>query len=152
MKAGIRQMKTAVLISTLLLLCICVLASSFTAIGPAAGAELLQKEIQRYSEIEKHGGWQKIKLAKSHYQNGEMADAISQVKKRLRASGDYQSKDLSPLFSAELETAVKRVQRQFGFSPSGIIDAGLVLALNVPVEERLTQLQVNLNRLQKQSG
>ena len=145
-------MKTAVLISSFLLLSLCVLASSFTNIGSSAQAELLQKEIQRYSEIERSGGWQAIRLAKSRYQKGESAEAIVQVKKRLKASGDYRSKDLTPLYTAELETAVRNVQRQFGFPANGIIDASLVLALNVPVEERLTQLQINLDRLRTQSA
>jgi murein L,D-transpeptidase YcbB/YkuD len=147
MKLIIRQSKTGVFFSTLLLLGLFVFSSSFTIIGSQAQADLLQKEMQRLNEISQKGGWQKITLGKSRYQKGESANAIVQVKKRLKLSGDYTAKDLSPLYTEELERAVKRVQRRFGFPQNGVIEASLVLALNVPVEERLAQLQANLDRL-----
>ena len=143
-------MKTAVFFSSLLLISICILASSFTNIGLPAKAELLQKEIQRYYEIEQKGGWQKITATKGRYQKGESAEAIRQVKQRLKISGEYRSRDLSTLFNEDLETVVKKVQKQFGFPPTGIVDAGLITALNVPAAERLEQLQTNLDRLQTQ--
>lgn len=150
MVTAIRQMKTAVFISSLFLISLRVLAGDLPPKSAAAQADLLQREIQRYSEIEQKGGWQKISLAKGRYLTGESADAIIQVKKRLKASGDYTAKNMSPLYTPELEVAVKKAQRQFGFTENGVVDAALALALNVPVESRLAQLQINLDRLRTQ--
>jgi murein L,D-transpeptidase YcbB/YkuD len=150
MVTKIRQMKTAVFISLLLLSNFCVLANTVNPIGSSAQADLLQKEVQRLSEIEKKGGWHIITLQKSRYQRNESGDAIVAVKKRLKQSGDYTAKDLSSLFTPELEEVVRRVQRRFGFPENGIIEAALVRALNVPVTDRIRQLQINLDRLRTQ--
>ncbi|HEV7331248.1 MAG TPA: L,D-transpeptidase family protein [Flavisolibacter sp.] len=153
MKTGIRHSKTIVL--SLLL----VVASSLVygrnplnPVGSAAQIDLLQQEIQRFYEIEKKGGWQKISLAKKQYTKGESAPAIRQLKKRLQASGDYTTKDTSSLYTSELESAVKKVQRRFGFPENGIVEASLVLALNVPAAKRRQQLEINLQRLQTGMG
>lgn len=120
-------------------------------IGSAAQIELLQQQVQHYERIEKSGGWPKITLTKKQYKIGDAAPAISQLKKRLKASGDYTSTDTTSLYTAELETAIRKVQRKFGFPENGIVEASLVLALNVPASDRRRQLERNLQRLQTAS-
>lgn len=115
--------------------------------GNPASVEALEKELSRYMEIEKNGGWPKIVMGKKHYQKGETAAAIAQIKQRLKATGDYRSDDESEIFTDELAAAVKKVQKQFGFPENGVVDAALAKELNKPVSERVRQLQVNLDRL-----
>jgi murein L,D-transpeptidase YcbB/YkuD len=149
MKTGIRHAKTYVFTVLLLVLTGTIWGNTATGpIGSEAQAEALQQQVKRYAEIEKKGGWPKITLAKRSYKKGETAPAIRQLKMRLQATGDYSSKDTSSLYTAELENAVKKVQRQFGFPENGIVEASLVLALNVPASARRQQLEVNLQRLQ----
>lgn len=149
METVIRQPKTVVFTVLLVVLtCIAYGRNQAGPIGSAAQAERLQQEVRRYADIEKNGGWPTITLAKRQYKQGESAPAIRQLKKRLQASGDYTSQDTSSLFTAELESAVKKVQRQFGFPENGIVEASLVLALNVPASKRRQQLEHNLQRLQ----
>lgn len=107
----------------------------------------LHKELNRYDEIQKNGGWKKISSTKKKYQPGNSDNIISEIKQRLTASGDYNSKDMSPDYSSELSASVKKVQRQFGFKEDGIIDPELIKELNVPVEKRIEQIQVNLERM-----
>jgi murein L,D-transpeptidase YcbB/YkuD len=111
-------------------------------------AVLLQQALSRYTQIDKNGGWQKITLNKKHYAKGESADVVTAIKKRLQASGDLENKDVSPLFTSELENAVLKAQRRFGLKENGIVDAVLVSMLNVPVEARIRQLRANLDRMQ----
>ncbi|MFL5809392.1 MAG: L,D-transpeptidase family protein, partial [Flavisolibacter sp.] len=42
--------------------------------------------------------------------------------------------------------AVMRLQKQFGHRVNGVVDALLIKELNVPLEQRIEQLQVNMNR------
>lgn len=147
MKKGIRQVKTLALLAASLLLSLGVF-SRYLSVPVTSPAERLQQEIQRYHQIEQSGGWQKISLGKKVYKVGESAAAIVQLKKRLQTTGDYTADDFSPLFTPQLEASVRKVQRQFGFQQNGIVDAALIQALNVPVEKRREQLQVNLQRLQ----
>lgn len=67
----------------------------------------------------------------------------------MKASGDYTSSDFYALFTDDLVKAVMRAQKRFGFKANGVVDAMLVKELNVLVEKRIDQLQVNLDRLQK---
>ena len=108
---------------------------------------LLQQELERYTSIEKKGGWKAIKGAKKFYQKDMSDPAVVQLKARLRASGDYKSGDDSPVFTAELAQAVKKAQRRFGFKENGVVDAPLLKELNRPVSYRIAQLQVNMERL-----
>ena len=43
-------------------------------------------------------------------------------------------------------TAIQKVQKRFGFKQNGVVDAVLIKELNVPVEERIQQLQLNIQR------
>lgn len=117
-------------------------------IGSIQQAEYLQRELQRYNDIERKGGWQKIIVTKKDFRKGESATTVQQLKKRLAAFGDYTANDTSTHFSTALEATVKKVQLQFGLTPTGIVDAALLKALNVPVENRRQQLEINLARLQ----
>jgi murein L,D-transpeptidase YcbB/YkuD len=73
--------------------------------------------------------------------------AVKQIKERLRTSGDFELGDTSRVFTEELALAVKQVQKRFGFPSNGVADAQLIKELNIPVEKRIEQLQVNMERL-----
>jgi murein L,D-transpeptidase YcbB/YkuD len=109
-------------------------------------SNLLQNALSRYSEIQQRGGWNKITGTKKFYQKGETSPAIKQIKERLRATGDYTISDTTSVFTEDLVPAIKRVQKQFGFKENGVVDAPLIKELNVPVEKRIRQLQVNMER------
>ena len=108
----------------------------------------LQKAIDRYYEIQQAGGWRPIRADKKFYMKGQSAAAIKQLKQRLRITGEFASDDSSTLFTPALVEAVKKVQHRFGFTQNGVVDARLVKALNLPVEQRIQQLLANLERLQ----
>jgi murein L,D-transpeptidase YcbB/YkuD len=110
----------------------------------------MEAALNKYYDIEKGGGWSVITMRKKTYQKGESAAAVKEIKTRLKASGDYTSDDLSPLFTDELAVAVKKVQGQFGYKENGVVDLPLAKELNVPVSKRINQLKVNLARLQAQ--
>jgi murein L,D-transpeptidase YcbB/YkuD len=131
-----------------LLLCSFFLVTISAWAGTHPQATVLQQEIERYAAIEKAGGWGIIKLSKKFLQQGEESEAVVALKKRLRATGEYKSEDLSNTFTTELTAAVKKVQERYGYKPTGVVDASLVKALNIPVSKRIQQLQINLQRLE----
>jgi len=107
---------------------------------------LLQKEMNRLFELEQKGGWKKLNMPKKFYMQGQTDPAIQQLKQRLQVSGDLPDTATSAVFTDELVAAVQRVQKRFGFRENGVVDAQLVKALNIPIEERLQQLQANIDR------
>lgn len=111
-------------------------------------AERLQKALNHYYEIRQNGGWEKINATQKFYMKGQTAPAIKQIKERLRASGDFTSKDTSSVFTNDLVKAIQKIQKRFGQKQNGVVDAWLIKELNRPVEERIQQLEANLERLQ----
>jgi len=67
---------------------------------------------------------------------------------RLAVTGDLPTGariDVS-IYGGALESAVKNFQERHGLDVDGIVGAGTLRALNVPVENRIDQLRVNLER------
>jgi murein L,D-transpeptidase YcbB/YkuD len=143
----------------LLLLGFCLIMQAFVGTQAFAGdggigslqsqSALLQNALTKYTDIQTRGGWDKVKLSKKFYNKGDSGPAIKQLKDRLRASGDFTIADTSSVYTNELFEVVKKVQLQFGFKDNGVIDAAFVKELNVPVEKRIAQLQLNMERFSK---
>src|SRR5690606_3701385 len=107
----------------------------------------LNEKMSEYALIGKEGGWPEITLGKKKFNEGDKDSLIALVKQRLIISGNFDKTDTSEVFTPTLTEAVKRMQRSYGIKETGIIDQSLVSRLNVPVEERLKQMKINLERM-----
>lgn len=144
--------KPVILLFASLLLFIRALAGDGVIGSLQSQSALLQSAITKYTDIQSRGGWGKITLSKKFYNKGDSGPTIKQLKDRLRTSGDFTVADTSSLYTAELMEVVKKVQVQFGFKDNGVVDAAFVKELNVPVEKRIQQLQLNIDRFSKLPG
>jgi murein L,D-transpeptidase YcbB/YkuD len=107
----------------------------------------LKKQLSVYYQIEKNGGWPQVPSGKKSWKKGSSAPDIAIIKRRLIASGDLAGKDTTPVFNDTLETAVRNFQTRHGFSPTGVVNDEVIKAMNVPVEERLEQILMNMERM-----
>ncbi len=107
----------------------------------------LRKELIRYYDIDKEGGWPQVVLTGKKLQEGDSAKAVTQLKQRLRLVGDYRPKDNSPRFNSALKEAVRRAQKRFGLTEDGVVGPGTVAQLNKPVSSRIEQILVNMERM-----
>lgn len=114
--------------------------------------EKLQNALDRLYEIQRKGGWPKINATQKFYLKTQNAPAIKQIKERLRITGEFNSKDTSSAFTEELVTAVQRIQKRFGYNQNGVVDALLIKQLNVPVEDRIQQVLLNMQRFKNNSA
>lgn len=105
----------------------------------------MKQQLAVYYNAAKNGGWQPISSA--GLKKGSASPAVIALKKRLQATNNYSSGDTTNIYSDSLVTAVKDVQQRFGLAPSGTVNDSLVQALNVPAQERLQQVLLNMNRL-----
>lgn len=110
--------------------------------------EKLQKAIDRLYQIQSKGGWPKIVATQRYYLKDQRSPLIKKIKERLRITGEFTSEDTSDLFTDGLVTAVQKIQKRFGFTANGVVDALLIKELNVPVEDRIQQVLVNMDRWQ----
>lgn len=109
---------------------------------------LLKKALLRYDTLQKKGNWTNIDLGKrKKYLQGDTGKTVQLVKQRLAALGDTLLTDTLPVFDANLKKSVKKAQQQYGFRQTGTIDAQLLKALNVPLQERIEKLLINLERM-----
>lgn len=108
---------------------------------------LLKDQLLQYYAIEKNGGWKTIAADKKLYKLNDSAATLKSIKKRLLLTGDLNNADTSAVFTGELEEGIKNFQHRYGFKEDGIITAALIAEMNRPVEERLQQILINMERM-----
>jgi L,D-transpeptidase YcbB len=107
----------------------------------------LKETLVRYRRIASSGGWQAIPEGATLRQG--MTDArIPMLRQRLAVTGDLPEVAVtsSTLFDEPLAEAVSRFQRRHHLAADGAVGTGTLTALNVPVEARIDQIRVNLER------
>ncbi|MBX3238808.1 MAG: L,D-transpeptidase family protein [Chitinophagaceae bacterium] len=107
----------------------------------------LKTALIRYYELEKRGGWQPVTLDKKSLRHGDSSVIIGRIKKRLARAGDFLAEDSSDVFTDSLVHAVRRFQYRYGLTEDGIIGESMVRELNTPVEKRIRQMLINLERM-----
>ncbi len=93
------------------------------------------------------GGWPAIP-GDGRLEKGTKTDRVPALRSRLKVTGDMPAPvdSASDLFDEAVEEAVKRFQRRHGLYDDGIVGNRTLRALNVPVERRIRQIELNLER------
>jgi murein L,D-transpeptidase YcbB/YkuD len=107
---------------------------------------LLKKQLQKYANIKSEGGWPNIQSDKKNYKIGDTAIIISKVKQRLSKSGVYDKSDVDNIFDSSLQKSIFSYQQSIGVKQTGSISAELIKSLNIPVEKRIEDIIVNMER------
>jgi murein L,D-transpeptidase YcbB/YkuD len=110
----------------------------------------LKRELARYRDIEARGGWEPIPSGPT-LKPGDSDRRIPTVRARLAATGDLPDATLtagqSPeKFDAALEQALRAFQSRMGLNADGTVGPNTVAELSVPVQSRIRQLRINLDR------
>ena len=105
----------------------------------------LRRALGYYQSIQGAGGWEVIEEGTS-LEPGDRSERVLALRRRLYASGDLQTPPGSLDFDSELQASVRRFQERHGLSPDGRAGRKTLAAMNVPVEERVRQLYINLER------
>jgi len=108
----------------------------------------LRKALHTYRILLTRGGLPAIQ-ASTLLHKGREDDHIITIKKLLRATGDLSDEEdpLNRTFNETLEKAVMTFQGRHGIQPDGIIGPDTLQAMNVSVETRIHQIEVNLERM-----
>jgi len=109
----------------------------------------LQIELIKYQEMKAKGGWQKITLSGS-LKSGRSHKNVPLLRERLRITGDYlpcKGSSEGLLYNKCLQKAVKHFQKRNGLHVDGEVGPGTLKVLNKTVEERITTLRLNLDRI-----
>jgi murein L,D-transpeptidase YcbB/YkuD len=106
----------------------------------------LKSALARYRAIEAAGGWRPIPPGPV-LKRGVRDARLPLLRERLAMTGDLAGETPeSTLFDDEFEEAVIRFQERQRLTADGIVGPGTLDAANVPVESRIDQIRVNLER------
>jgi L,D-transpeptidase YcbB len=106
----------------------------------------LQKKMTEYRALAANGGWPSIAAGET-LKPGMDDPRIKDVRQRLATTGELTAGNMdSTLFDPELEEAVKHFQKRHNLNVDGAIGKQTLSAMNITVEERLTQINVNMER------
>ena len=117
-------------------------------LGPRHTAyRALQKSLPRYQRIKMAGGWSAIDDGPV-LERGDCGVRVAQLRSRLAASNDthYPFESMDHCFDDRLAGAVAQFQHRHGLHADGVVGAQTLAALNVPVEARIRQIRLNLER------
>lgn len=121
---------------------------------PGAELEALLPEAEAYRmlvgrlewlrALAEAGGWQRVDEGPT-LREGDESDRVLQLGRRLALTDGY-IETPGTTFTGELAESVRRAQRRHGLSADGVVGKATLAALNVPIETRVDQLVVNLER------
>ncbi|WP_373029092.1 murein L,D-transpeptidase [Sulfurovum sp.] len=108
----------------------------------------LREALIKYLEIQKNGGWAHVPF-EGVLKPGEPHDIVPHLRERLRITGDYGTcrSGESNVYDTCLKEAVVHFQKRHGLEDEGVIGKKTMAALNVPIQKRIKQIRLNLDRI-----
>lgn len=107
---------------------------------------LLRDKLSEYGNFAKRGGWDSLPYLPD-LKRGKESLSIIKLKDRLSREGLFPASDSTALYDSMLFETIKHVRSRYGLNESGGIDKALINELNVPVETRISQILVNMERM-----
>lgn len=114
----------------------------------------LQKALERYRAIACAGGWPRVPDGPT-IRPGADDPRLPDLARRLAISGDLGGNETvssTTEYNETLQDAVRHFQNRHGLNVDALAGPATLRALNVPVEQRIDQLRVNMDRAQQFPG
>ncbi|MGE0211326.1 MAG: murein L,D-transpeptidase [Parvibaculaceae bacterium] len=107
----------------------------------------LKEKLAQYRAIAAMGGWPKVPEGAT-LKPGADDPRVPVLRKTLSVMGDFtgNAEDSATLYDEPLVAAVKRFQERHGLTDDGVIGPGTLKVINVPVEDRIQLMVINLER------
>ncbi len=120
--------------------------ASLPTLSPAT-VQTTELAVARYEQVVAAGGWPMVPV-NDRLRVGVRHTAVPPLRARLKIAGDLDPAAVeNDVYDSYVEAAVKRFQARHGISADGRPGALTIKALNIPADQRLSQLKTNLARL-----
>jgi len=108
----------------------------------------LREALARYRELSSKGEWPRVS-AGTFLKKDSTSGRVVELRKRLAASGDLDADGAKGggLFDEILEQSVINFQKRHGLKTDGVAGPVTLRALNVPLKQRVRQIELNMERL-----
>ncbi|MES2798022.1 MAG: L,D-transpeptidase family protein [Bacteroidota bacterium] len=107
----------------------------------------LKDKLRQYRIIQKKGGWPIITTDKKFLIQGDSNTSLLSVKQHLFLTGDLKVNDTTFYYTDSLAKAVGRFQHRMGLVENGKLNQATITELNKPVDFRIKQMMINMERL-----
>jgi L,D-transpeptidase YcbB len=108
----------------------------------------LRNGLKKYRKIADNGGWPLVPTG-IVYKKDILDSRVLELRKYLKVTGDL-SQDLisdnDSIYDEEVENAVKKFQYRHNLNQDGIAGKGTLEVINVPVDKRIDEIRVNMER------
>ena len=109
----------------------------------------LRKALADHRQMQAKGGWPRVPESLK-LKPGQPSPHVAALAKRLAASGDHSGvippEGQAAAYDLALQEAVKAFQRRHGLTDDAVIGREVVAEMNVPVEQRIAQIQMSMER------
>ncbi len=112
---------------------------------PQEAAVRLRAALARYRAIARQGGWPEVPPGPPLL-SGDTGSVVPLLRRRLEVTGDLAAGGPAGVFDSAVADGVRHAQARLGLTPDGVAGAATVAALNVPIQERIRQIELNLER------
>ncbi|MCK4824049.1 L,D-transpeptidase family protein [bacterium] len=108
---------------------------------------LMRQALAKYRALDVEGGWPVIPPGET-LKPGMEDSRFPLIRERLILTDDYKGPNSSDeyVYDETMELAVKHFQIRHGLNPDGVIGKNTLEEMNIPIEKRIEQLLVNLER------
>ena len=107
---------------------------------------LLKDYLKKYHTIAKNHEFAIIKADQKLYKLKDNSPTISAIRERLFLLEDLSENSKSNIFDTSLLLGIKSFERRIGRKEDGILNSALLAEINYPIEKRITQIIVNMER------
>lgn len=107
----------------------------------------LKAKLRQYRAIAKKGGFPKVVTTKKLLSFSESDSCLLAVKQHLFLTNDLKVNDKTIIYTDELAKAVRSFQHRMGLNVNGKLNNQTITELNKPVDFRIRQMMLNLERL-----
>ncbi|MBF2707484.1 L,D-transpeptidase family protein [Flavobacterium soyangense] len=108
----------------------------------------LRDVLKKYRQIEKNGDWKFITSdsLEREFRPKDSSKTIGQIRHRLAVAGDLKQDSKSNIYDEELMAGVLNYKKRNGFKPDYIIASKHIQNMNVPVEQYIKTIKLNMER------
>ncbi|WP_119388996.1 L,D-transpeptidase family protein [Taklimakanibacter lacteus] len=109
--------------------------------------QALKKLLVHYRDLAAQGGWGTVEPG-ANLKPGMTDPRVAEVRRLVGATGDYewQTPGDPDFYDEQLAIGVRRFQARHGLEAKGLVGKQTIIAMNVPVEERVRQIMLNMER------
>jgi murein L,D-transpeptidase YcbB/YkuD len=109
----------------------------------------LRSLLEKYKIIKGAGGWNVVKSNVEEMKKNYESSEVKTLKQRLKIEGFLEGEDstFTNIYDEETAAAVNELKKTYGYKADGKAGKTFLREVNIPVEERIQQILINMERM-----